>query len=163
MTDEMKEKLMAGLLRNARIGQLNMVVESGARVNYYEADARSEGTPTEESVKRAVRRLMEEKDKQGHYLVREQEQFYAIKAVLCSARYGFPQKPAEFMRVMHNLELDNLRVPYVYESVRKIHLNRLPQNVELWHQYQDTADEYSMKQVEPAVRLMELLAEEEQK
>ncbi len=163
MTDEMKEKLMAGLLRNARIGQLNMVVESGARVIYYEADPRSEGTPTEESVKRAVRRLMEEKDKQGHYLVREQEQFYAIKAVLCSDRYGFPQKPAEFMRVMHNLELDNLRVPYVYESVRKIHLNRLPPNVELWHQYQDTADEYSMKQVEPAVRLMELLAEEEQK
>jgi hypothetical protein len=36
--------------------------------------------------------------------------------------------------------------------------HQLPQNVELWHQYLNTADEYSHKQVAVAVRLMELLS-----
>ena len=47
-------------------------------------------------------------------------------------------------------------VSYVYDSVRKVHLSQLPQNVELWPQYQNAVDEYSRKQVVVAVRLMEL-------
>lgn len=36
MTDEMKQKLMQGVnLQGATIGQLNMLVEQGATVNYY--------------------------------------------------------------------------------------------------------------------------------
>ena len=102
----------------------------------------------------------DEKDEQGHYLIYDQDQFYGVKAVLISPLCGFPAKPADFKRVMQNLGLDNLRVPYVYDSIRKIHPHQLPQNVELWHQYQNIADEYSLKQVRPAVRLMELIEEE---
>ena len=35
MTEEMKLKMMENRLKNARVGQVNMVVESGATVNYY--------------------------------------------------------------------------------------------------------------------------------
>lgn len=160
MTDELKLKMMENLLKNARVGQLNMVVESGATVNYYEAREKDNTTLSEDEVKRAVLRLMDEKDENGHFIVFEQAQFYAIKAVLTSPRCGFPTKPADFHKVMHNLELDNLRVRYDYDSIRKIHPHQLPQNVELWHQYRNTSDDYSLKQVKPALRLMELLDEE---
>ncbi len=156
--DELKD-LLATVAAAAR--QVNILTGEHASAPYYEACPKDEGTKTEENVKRAVKRLLEEKDQDGHYIVMEQGQFYAIKAVLCSPRYGFPAKPADFGRVMHNLELDNLRVPYVNESVRKIHPHQLPANVELWKQFLNTADEYSMKQVVPAVRLMELLEEEQ--
>ena len=105
---------------------------------------------------------MEEKDDKGNYLVFELGQFYAIKAVLTSPLCGLPSKPADFGRVLHNLEIDNLRIPYVYEDIRKIHPHKLPPNVELWHQFINIADDYSLKQVKPAVRLMEILEEEMQ-
>jgi glutamyl/glutaminyl-tRNA synthetase len=101
-----------------------------------------------------------EKDEDGNYIVYEQSQFYAIKAVLTSPRYGFPIKPSEFGKVMHNLELDNLRVRYDYDSIRRIHPHQLPPNVDLWHQYKNTSDDYSRKQVIPALKLKELLEEE---
>ena len=83
-------------------------------------------------------------------------QRYNLKAVLTQV-CGFPVKPADFQRTLTNLGLDQLRVNYKQESVKKVCLHQLPPNVELWHQYQNTADEYSMKQVKVAVRLMELL------
>lgn len=157
MTEEGKMKMMQGLLQNASINQLNLVVESGATVNYYGGEkSPAATTKSEEDVRRAVVQLMEERDEKGNYLLNDQQQFFAVKAVL-TALCGFPVKPAEFAKVMHNLELDNLRVRYNYESVRKVAVHQLPQNVELWHQYQNTADEYSMKQVVVGVRLMELL------
>lgn len=129
--------------------------------HYYEVGATKRGTTkSEEIIKRALIRLMDEKDDAGNYLVYEQGQFYGVKAVLTSPMCGLPSKPSDFERVMRNLELDKLRIPYVYDSVRKIHPNQLPNNVELWHQYVNTADEYSLKQVKPAVRLIELLEEE---
>ncbi|MBR6182859.1 MAG: hypothetical protein IKQ77_16825 [Prevotella sp.] len=115
-------------------------------------------TKTEEEIKDAVIRLMDEKDVEGHYLLHDQEQWWAVKMVLTSV-CGFPMKPADFGRVVKNLELDDLRVRYDYESVRKVHAHQLPNKVELWHNYQNTADEYSRKQVVVATRLMELLKE----
>lgn len=47
--------MMENLLKNARVGQLNMVVESGATVNYYEAGAKENDTmPTAEQMASAV-------------------------------------------------------------------------------------------------------------
>lgn len=160
MTNEELRDLLAAVIPAAR--QVNILTGDHAQAPYYEAGARPGGaTRSEEAVRRAVMRLMEEKDEEGRYIVTEQGQFYAVKAVLTSPLCGFPVKPADFGRVMHNLQLDNLRVRYDYESIRKIFPHQLPANVELWHQYTNTADEYSMKQVRPAVRLMEILEEEE--
>lgn len=118
---------------------------------------RETATKTDKQVKQAVEQLMAAQDDEGAYVMQDQEQWYAVKAVL-TQQCGFPVKPADFERSLKNLELDQLRVAYVYDSVRKVHVHQLPGNVELWHQYQNTADEYSRKQVAVAVRLMELLS-----
>ena len=118
---------------------------------------RETATKTDKQVKQAVEQLMAAQDDEGAYVMQDQEQWYAVKAVL-TQQCGFPVKPADFERSLKNLELDQLRIPYVYDSVRKVHVHQLPGNVELWHQYQNTADEYSRKQVAVAVRLMELLS-----
>ena len=119
-------------------------------------EPRETATKTDKQVKQAVELLMDACDEQGLYLMQDQEQWFAAKAVLTQV-CGFPVKPADFERSLKNLGLDQLRVPYVYDSVRKVHVHQLPQNVELWHQYQNTADEYSRKQVVVATKLMELL------
>lgn len=117
---------------------------------------RDTATKTDKQVKRAVELLMDARDEEGRYIMQDQEQWFAGKAVLTQV-CSFPVKPAEFEKVLKNLGLDQLRVPYVYDSVRKVHVHQLPQNVELWHQFLNTADEYSRKQVVVAVKLMELL------
>ena len=156
MTQEELMKLVSSI--NAK--QVNIYMGDHASANYYESKENNNTTISEEDVKRAVLRLMEEKDEDGNYIVYEQSQFYAIKAVLTSPRYGFPIKPSEFGKVLHNLELDNLRVRYDYDSIRRIHPHQLPPNVDLWHQYKNTSDDYSRKQVIPALKLKELLEEE---
>ena len=118
---------------------------------------RETATKTDKQVKQAVEQLMAAQDAEGAYVMQDQEQWYAVKAVL-TQQCGFPVKPADFERSLKNLGLDQLRVAYVYDSVRKVHVHQLPGNVELWHQYQNTADKYSRKQVAVAVRLMELLS-----
>jgi hypothetical protein len=160
MSNEELKDFLSNVVASAK--QVNILTGDHASAPYYEAGAKGSTTKSEEAIKRAVIRLMEEKDEKGKYIVFEQGQFFGIKAVLTSPLCGLPSKPADFAKVMHNLELDNLRVPYVYESVRKILPHQLPPNVELWRQFQNTADDYSMKQVAPAVRLMDILEEEKQ-
>jgi hypothetical protein len=158
MNEEDLKDFLSSVVASAK--QVNILTGDHASAPYYEAGAKGNTTKTDEAIKRAVIRLMEEKDEEGKYIVFEQGQFFAIKAVLTSPLCGFPAKPEDFKRVLHNLEIDNLRIPYVYDSVRKIAPHQLPKNVELWGQYENTADEYSMKQVVPAVKLMQLLKEE---
>jgi len=132
-----------------------VIVENHGTVNG--PKPRETATKTDRQVKQAVQLLMEACDEQGVYVMQDQEQWFAVKAVLTQV-CGLPLKPAEFEKVIRNLELDSLRVPYVYDSVRKVHVHQLPQNVELWHQYLNSADDYSRKQVVVAVRLLELLS-----
>ena len=161
MSDEELKELLAHVAASAK--QVNIMTGDHAQAVYNEAsEPKPTTTKTEELIKRALMRLMDEKDDEGHYLVYEQGQFYGLKAVLTSPICGLPSKPSDFETVMANLELDKLRIPYVYDSVRKIHPHKLPSNVELWHQYLNIADEYSLKQVIPAVRLMEILEEEKE-
>ena len=106
----------------------------------------------------AVKQLMNEKTDKDGYLMYEQEQFYAIMRVLVKC-YGLPITPkTAFGKIMNNLGLENLRIPYKYESVRKVSPPQLATlDVDLWHQYENEADEYTMKQVRIAVRLLSLI------
>lgn len=140
--------------RSTTIQAEQVIMENNGTVNG--PKPRETATKTDKQVKRAVELLMEACDEQGEYLMQDQEQWFAAKAVLTQV-CGFPVKPAEFEKVLKNLGLDHLRVPYVYDSVRKVHVHQLPTNIELWHQYLNTADEYSRKQVVVAVKLIELL------
>ena len=131
-----------------------VIMENNGTVNG--PKPRESATKTDKMVKQAVEMLMESCNDVGCFIMEDQEQWYAVKAVLTQL-CGFPTKPADFERTLKNLGLDQLRVAYVYDSVRKVHVHQLPTNVELWRQYEKTADEYSYKQVVVAVRLMDLL------
>lgn len=157
MTQEEKMALLQGMFAGADLRGAQIIGVNEGDVYYQKYAAGATGaTKTEEDVKRAVERLMEEKGDDGNYLMRDQDQWYALKMVL-TTYCGFPQKPAEFSRTIENLGLGQLRVQYKAESVKKVHLQQLPYNVALWRQYKNTADQYSMKQVTVAVRLMEIL------
>lgn len=132
-----------------------VIMQNNGTVNGPEP--RETTTKTDKQVKRAVELLMDANDEYGQYLMQDQEQWFAAKVVLTQI-CGFPVKPSDFERSLKNLGLDQLRVPYVYDSVRKVHVHQLPQNVELWYHYLNTVDEYSRKQVVVAVKLMELLS-----
>lgn len=161
MNNEDLKDLLAHVAASAK--QVNILTGDHSQAIYNEAGVIKQSmTKTEEIIKRAVTRLMDEKDNEGNYLIYEQGQFYGVKAVLTSPLCGLPAKPADFKIVLHNLELDNLRIPYVYDSVRKIHPHKLPNNVELWHQFINTTDDYTLKQVKPALRLIELIKGEKE-
>jgi hypothetical protein len=70
---------------------------------------------------------------------------------------GYPKKAKDFEKTMKNIGADSFRLPCKYESFRKVTLNQLPQNVALWKQYANAADQYSLKQIQVAMKLMELL------
>ena len=113
-------------------------------------------TTTEKDVMSAIKELQEATDEQGKYIMHDLDQWYAVFRVL-SQFCGYPSKPKDFEMTMKNIGADELRLPCKYESFRKVALNKLPQNVALWKQYQNTADQYSMKQLKVAVKLMEIL------
>ncbi len=140
---------------STQIQAAQVIMQNSGTVNG--PQPRETATKTDKQVKQAVALLMAAEDAEGAFVMQDQEQWYAVKSVLTQL-CGFPVKPADFERSLKNLELDQLRVPYVYDSVRKVHVHQLPSNVELWQQYQNTADEYSRKQVAVAVKLMELLS-----
>ena len=105
---------------------------------------------------KTIVKLMEARDERNEYLIRDQDQWYAIFRVL-STFCGYPQKPSDFSKTMENLGMGEVRIPCKYDSFRKVSPNQLPQNVSLWHQYANTADQYSKKQVIVAIKLMDLL------
>ena len=156
MTQEEKQTLLQGMFQGADLRGAQIIAVNEGTVYYQKHSGDQTVTKTEEEVKDVVSRLMEERDEHGDYIMRDQDQWYAVFRVL-SSLCGYPQKPKDFATTMANLGVDNLRVPCKYESLRKVSLHNLPQNVELWHQYQNTADQYTMKQVTVAVRLMEMM------
>lgn len=113
-------------------------------------------TTSEKDVMSAIEKLQEATDEQGKYIMHDLDQWYAVFRVL-SQLCGFPTRPKDFELTMKNIGGDKLRLPCKYESFRKVALNKLPQNVTLWEQYRNTADQYSMKQLKVAVKLMEIL------
>ena len=113
-------------------------------------------TRTEEDVYAALETLQDDKDDEGNYIMFQSEQWYAVFRVL-SQFCGYPTKAKDFEKTMINLGSDDLRIPCKYENFRKVTLNKLPQNVALWPQYINTADQYSKKQIDVAIVLMKEL------
>ncbi|MBR6974387.1 MAG: hypothetical protein IKH80_07165 [Bacteroidaceae bacterium] len=154
----MEDKInMEGLFKGANLNGAQIIAVNTGEVYYQKY---GEGTPTisktEEDVKQAIVKLMEARDERNEYLIRDQDQWYAIFRVL-STFCGYPQKPSDFSKTMENLGMGEVRIPCKYDSFRKVSPNQLPQNVSLWHQYENTADQYSKKQVIVAIKLMDLL------
>ena len=112
-------------------------------------------TTSDEDIKEAIEAL-EATDSEGQYIMHDLDQWYAIFRVL-SQLCGYSSKPKDFETNMRNIGADKLRIPCKYDNYRKIVLSQLPANVTLWGQYKNSADQYSMKQIKVAVKLMQLL------
>lgn len=113
-------------------------------------------TVSEKEIKQAIEALMEAKDDNGNHIMRTQDQWFAVFRVL-SQHCGFPKSAKEFATTMKNIGVAGQRVPCKYDSFRKVTPQNLPPNVDLWGQYENHADNYSMKQVKVAQKLMDIL------
>jgi len=113
-------------------------------------------TTGDKDIKSALEALQEAKEDNGEYIMHDYDQWYAVFRVL-SQFCGYPAKPKDFETTMKNIGADDFRLPCRYENFRKVALNKIPQNVTLWQQYQNSADQYSLKQIKVAVKLMDLL------
>ena len=111
---------------------------------------------SDKDIKSAIEELQAIQDERGDFLMHDLDQWYAIFRVL-SHFCGYPTKPKDFELTMKNIGADDLRLPCKYENFRKVTLNKLPQNVALWRQYVNSADQYSLKQLKIAIKLMDLL------
>lgn len=111
---------------------------------------------SDKDIKSAIEELQAIQDERGDFLMHDLDQWYAIFRVL-SHFCGYPTKPKDFELIMKNIGADDLRLPCKYENFRKVTLNKLPQNVALWKQYVNSADQYSLKQLKIAIKLMDLL------
>ena len=111
---------------------------------------------SDKDIKSAIEELQAIQDDRDNYLMHDLDQWYAIFRVL-SHFCGYPTKPKDFELTMKNIGADDFRLPCKYENFRKVTLNKLPQNVALWRQYVNSADQYSLKQLKVAIKLMDLL------
>lgn len=111
---------------------------------------------SDKDIKSAIEELQALQDDNGEYLMHDLDQWYAVFRVL-SQFCGYPMKPKDFELTMKNIGADGFRLPCKYDNFRKVTLNKLPQNVALWKQYVNSADQYSLKQIKVAIRLMDLL------
>lgn len=132
--------------------EVNNVEAGGIGIQIINGKAETKST---NEIKQAVIKLMDETDSTGKSIIQDQQQWWGIKMVLVQ-HCGFPAKPFDFEKILHDMGLDNLRIPYKYESVRQVK-PKLPPNVDLWASYKQTDNEYSMKQVRAALTLMRLL------
>ena len=111
---------------------------------------------TDRDIRGAIEELQTARDETGAYVMRDLDQWYAVFRVL-SFFCGYPAKPKDFEMSMKNIGCDDLRLPCKYENFRKVVLNQLPQNVGLWRQYLNSADQYSLKHLKVAIKLMDIL------
>lgn len=135
------------------------VIEAGGVknvTNNYYGEQEAGLTNSDKDIKTVLTALQEATDADGKYIMRDQDQWYAVFRVL-SHFCGYPCKPKDFEKTMKNIGADALRIPCNYENYRKVSLNQLPANVALWKDYKNSADQYSMKQIVVAAKLMELL------
>ena len=135
--------------------EVNNVEASGIGIQINSGKEKSL-TTSDEDIKEAIEALMEATDDEGQYIMHDLDQWYAIFRVL-SQLCGYSSKPKDFETNMRNIGADKLRIPCKYDNYRKIVLSQLPAKVTLWGQYKNSADQYSMKQIKVAVKLMQLL------
>ena len=130
---------------------------TGIVINNYSNNKDDKSTTvSDERIKNAIEELLKAKDEQGNYIMHDKDQWYAVFRVL-NHYCGYPAKPKDFEMAMKNIGSDNFRLPCNYENFRKVALNQLPQNVSLWKQFINKADQYSLKQIIVAAKLMEIL------
>ena len=136
--------------------EVNNVENGGIGIQIINGSKEIPLTISDKEIKSALVKLQEAKDEEGKLIMYDHDQWYAIFRVL-SQFCGYPTKPKDFETTMKNIGSDEFRIPCKYDNYRKVALNKLPLDVALWKQYVNSADQYSLKQLKVAIKLMELL------
>ena len=136
--------------------EVNNVESGGIGIQIINGKGETSLTVSDNEIKTALEQLQEAKDEQNKYIMHDSDQWYAVFRVL-SYYCGYPSKPKDFERVMKNIGTDDLRLPCVYENFRKVPLGQLPNNVSLWSNYANIANQQTQKQLKVAMKLMEIL------
>jgi hypothetical protein len=115
MTEEAKQRMIESVLKNARVGQLNIVMESGVTVNYYESSSEAHHvTVSDEQISRAINAI-NGKDK----VLKHQQAFLGICCFLASL-YKWPNNMGiTANRLMQLPGADEWELPCRWDSFRR--------------------------------------------
>ena len=107
-----------------------------------------------------LKALTEATDAEGTRVFAQQNQWYAVFRVL-SEQCDYPANMKDFCRVMTDMGMGEATPPCRYESIKKVpaEMTQLACKTTLWRSYLNRATTQAKKQIEVALKLMDLLAE----
>ena len=141
MTEEAKQRMIESVLKNARVGQLNIVMESGVTVNYYESSSEDRHvTVSDEQISRAINAI-NGKDK----VLKHQQAFLGICCYLAS-HYKWPNNmELSANRLMQLPGADEWELPCKWESIRKLLVLKFAKkDYSEWNEYKPNESELSI-------------------
>lgn len=141
MTEEAKQRMIESVLKNARVGQLNIVMESGVTVNYYESLLEDHHvTVSDEQISRAINAI-NGKDK----VLKHQQAFLGICCYLAS-HYKWPNNmELSANRLMQLPGADEWELPCKWESIRKLLVLKFAKkDYSEWNEYKPNESELSI-------------------
>ena len=136
--------------------EVNNVEAGGIGIQINNGSPDTPLTVADKDVRDALLELQEARDEGGGYILHDKAQWYAIFRVL-SQKCGYPAKLKDFERTMLNIGAGDMRVACSYESMKKVAVPNLPERIDLWPQFVNSADRHSLKQLKVAVKLMEIM------
>lgn len=141
MTEEAKQRMIENVLKNARVGQLNIVMESGVTVNYYESLLEDHHVKvSDEQISRAINAI-NGKDK----VLKHQQAFLGICCFLAS-HYKWPNNmELSANRLMQLPGADEWELPCKWESIRKLLVLKFAKkDYSEWNEYKPNESELSI-------------------
>lgn len=141
MTEEAKQRMIESVLKNARVGQLNIVMESGVTVNYYESLSEAHHVKvSDEQISRAINAI-NGKDK----VLKHQQAFLGICCYLAS-HYKWPNNmELSANRLMQLPGADEWELPCKWESIRKLLVLKFAKkDYSEWNEYKPNESELSI-------------------
>ena len=141
MTEEAKQRMIESVLKNARVGQLNIVMESGVTVNYYESLLEDHHVKvSDEQISRAINAI-NGKDK----VLKHQQAFLGICSYLASF-YKWPNNmELSANRLMQLPGADEWELPCKWESIRKLLVLKFAKkDYSEWNEYKPNESELNI-------------------
>lgn len=147
-------------------GPMFDIHDNGTVENHYHFQAPPTDTPltvSDVKMKETLEQLLNATDGEGKKMFTQQQQWYAVYRVL-SEEYGYPKIMTDFCGVMSDIGMKDVQPPCTYQSLKKVSqkMPLLSCKTNLWGSYLNRAESNTKKQIEIALKLMDLLAETRQ-
>ena len=143
-------------------GPMFDIHDNGVVENHYHISSESKSpslTISDTKIKEALEVLLSATDEDGHKLLVQNNQWYAVFRVL-SEYCEYPSTMKDFCRVMTDMGMDEVNPPCKYDSIKKVptEITQLACKVNLWHSYRNKSTAQAKKQIEVALKLMDILS-----